>query len=146
MSCTICSFCLHDRLRARVLTLMKPATVSMGAAFSFTLSMRLSISRCVPANSAKEATMVLMPFWYLPRGVSRCPMARSSHLVYICESKGLHEVAKFWQQAVDMNGPRSRPLLGNHILPFQYGRQEKDRCFGVRFQERCRRCKLQLWP
>merc|ERR1712050_581797 len=37
------------------------------------------------------------------------------NLVYICESEGLHEVAKYWQMVVDMNEHQKRTFAGNII-------------------------------
>ena len=42
------------------------------------------------------------------------------NLVYICESEGLHEVAK-WQMVVDMNEHQSLTIAGKiHLFPLQY--------------------------
>merc|ERR1739836_179271 len=37
------------------------------------------------------------------------------NLVYICESEGLHEVAKYWQMVVDMNEHQKQTFAGNII-------------------------------
>merc|ERR1739846_32721 len=37
------------------------------------------------------------------------------NLVYICESEGLHEVAKYWQMVVDMNEHQKETFAGNII-------------------------------
>jgi len=37
------------------------------------------------------------------------------NLVYICESEGLHEVAKYWQMVVDMNEHQKATFAGNII-------------------------------
>jgi len=37
------------------------------------------------------------------------------NLVYICESEGLHEVAKYWQQVVDMNEHQKQTFAGKVI-------------------------------
>merc|ERR1711884_922169 len=37
------------------------------------------------------------------------------NLVYICESEGLHEVAKYWQQVVDMNEHQKKVFAGKII-------------------------------
>jgi len=37
------------------------------------------------------------------------------NLVYICESEGLHEVAKYWQMVVDMNEHQKRTFTSNII-------------------------------
>merc|ERR1712194_112058 len=37
------------------------------------------------------------------------------NLVYICESEGLHEVAKYWQQVVDMNEHQKQTFAGKII-------------------------------
>merc|ERR1712129_542327 len=39
------------------------------------------------------------------------------NLVYICESEGLHEVAKYWQQVVDMNEHQKQTFAGKIIPP-----------------------------
>merc|ERR1712051_1156760 len=37
------------------------------------------------------------------------------NLVYICESEGLHDVAKYWQSVVDMNEHQKRSFTSNII-------------------------------
>ena len=61
------------------------------------------------------------------------------NLVYIFESEGLHEVAKYWQQDVDMTEYQKQTFAGNHILPFSTVTKKKISVW-VRFQERYRRC------
>merc|ERR1712110_875886 len=62
------------------------------------------------------------------------------NLVYICESEGLHEVAKYWQMVVDMNEHQKRLHQQDHLQPLQH-RHEQENC-SARFcvQEGYRGC------
>ena len=55
------------------------------------------------------------------------------------QSEGLHEVARHWQQDVDMTEYQKQTFAGNHILPFSTVTKKKISVW-VRFQERYRRC------
>merc|ERR1719416_233872 len=63
------------------------------------------------------------------------------NLVYICESEGLYEVAKYWQMVVDMNEHQKRTFTSNIISNlFKHGHPEEDRSPGFRLQEGHRGC------
>merc|ERR1711865_104909 len=53
------------------------------------------------------------------------------YLVYICESEGLHEAAKYWQMVVDRK---------EHQQSLQHGYQQEDRHLWLRLQEGHGRC------
>merc|ERR1712204_149204 len=55
------------------------------------------------------------------------------NLVYICESEGLHEVAKYWQQVVDMNEHQKQTFAGKIISSLFNTVPKKKIAVGVRF-------------
>merc|ERR1712241_806198 len=58
------------------------------------------------------------------------------NLVYICESEGLHEVAKYWQMVVDMNEHQKQTFAGNIISTlFNTVTQKKIAVFGFAFKK-----------
>merc|ERR1711920_126471 len=58
------------------------------------------------------------------------------NLVYICESEGLHEVAKYWQMVVDMNEHQKQTFAGNIIETlFNTVSNKKIAVFGFAFKK-----------
>merc|ERR1719362_2455449 len=58
------------------------------------------------------------------------------NLVYICESEGLHEVAKYWQMVVDMNEYQKKTFTGRIIQAlFNTVTKKKIALFGFAFKK-----------
>merc|ERR1712018_381594 len=58
------------------------------------------------------------------------------NLVYICESEGLHDVAKYWQQVVDMNEHQKSTFANNIISSlFNTVTNKKIAVFGFAFKK-----------
>merc|ERR1712176_387302 len=58
------------------------------------------------------------------------------NLVYICESEGLHEVAQYWQQVVDMNEHQKKTFSGRIISSlFNTVTNKKIAVFGFAFKK-----------